>query len=189
MSSRRTSIDREALPDELLDVAKTQMRVEFSRDDDYIKLCIARAIDFFERLTEMSVNPVTFDWVPVSGINIDGVPAYVLNWQPAPSFTAVTNDADKTDVTDQYAIFGDDNPDVYGIRWISPVAEPWPSATPLFEITAGYASADDLPPGILSFILEAASWYYEYREASAMPGVDGVPYLNQLLTAYWVPRA
>lgn len=184
---KRTQIDREGLAEELLDLAKTHMRVEFTRDDDYIKLALRRAIDFFERITELNVFGSQWDWVPEQSVSVDGVSAYILTWQPAPSFKAFTNDVAATEVTDQFAIFGDPEPDGFGMRWISPVVTPEP-ATPLFKITAGYADADSMPPGILSFVLEAASWFYEYREAGPMPGADGVAYLNQLLTAYWVPR-
>ena len=188
MMRKRTKIDREALPDALLDTAKTHMRVEFTRDDDYIKLCIARAIDFFERITELTVTPQTWAWTPSDAVNVDGVAAYVLTWQPEPSFTAWDGSTPPLDISDQFEIRGGEDPDAFGLRWISPIDPSTAYASPNFEITAGYEDEESMPPGILSFVLEAASWFYEYREAGPMPGADGVAYLNQLLTAYWVPR-
>src|SRR6187399_3166361 len=55
MSTMQVSKDRGTLPAALLPLAKSHMRVEFARDDDYIKMCLSRAIDFFERTTGLAV--------------------------------------------------------------------------------------------------------------------------------------
>lgn len=184
MKMSRTSLDRDALPDALLDTAKTHMRVEFARDDDYIKLCLKRAIDFFERTTGMMVNPATYDWAPGPGATIDGQYVYEFPFQPEPSF--VVKDENSADISSQFSIRGPGSPDEFGVRaFVGSVAYATTNST---VVTVGYEDQDALPPGILNFVLQAASWFYEYREAGPMPGADGVPYLNQLLTAYWVPR-
>jgi uncharacterized phiE125 gp8 family phage protein len=181
----RTEIDRDALPEALLSTAKTHMRVEFTRDDEYITLCLKRAIDFFERTTGMNVFSAEYDWYPQVGRASGGEYFYALPFQPQPSFT-VTDDT-ATDISDQFAIRAFGVPDEYGPRTFVSLNGAIDPAL-VVKIKVGFEDEEDLPPGILSFVLEAASWFYEYREAGPMPGADGVPYLNQLLTAYWVPR-
>jgi hypothetical protein len=183
----RTKIDRQGLAGELLDITKQHLRVEFDRDDDYISLAIIRAIDFFERITEVGVFPTEWDWIPGPGV-AGTSPEYLyhLPFQPEPGFTVT--DSLGTDITDQFEIRSTVPPDEYGPRlFVALVGAMEP--TQVVKITTGYATLDDLPPGILNFVLEATSWFYEYRDAGPMPGADGVPYLNQLLTTYWVPRA
>lgn len=186
MKKVRTSIDRDALAQSLLDTAKTHMRVEFARDDDYITLCIKRAIDFFERATGLMVFPAVYDWAPGTGSLVNGQYVYDFPFQPEPTFKV--DDGTGTDISMQFAIMGAGSPDEFGPRVFVGLNGPF-DPTGKVTVTAGYEDMDTLPPGILSFVLEASSWFYEYREAAAMPGADGVPYLNQLLTAYWVPRA
>jgi hypothetical protein len=182
----RTSIDRDTLPEAMLDLAKMNMRVEFTRDDDYITLCVKRAIDFFERATGMTVFGAQYDWEPRIGVTANGQTLYALPFQPEPTFTVA--DAGGVNISDQFSIVSlGGSPDEYGARGFLSLNGPI-DPTYVVKVTAGYDDPDEMPPGILSFVLEAASWYYEYREAGPMPGADGVPYLNQLLTGYWVPR-
>jgi hypothetical protein len=180
----RTNIDRDTLPEAMLDIAKTHMRVEFARDDDYITLCVKRAIDFFERTTGLTVFGATYDWSPTLGLTVDGQTVYKLPFQPEPSFTVMDG---AINISNQFKIVATGSPDEFGPRGFVSLNGPINPAY-VVKIEAGYDDPDEMPPGILSFVLEAASWFYEYREAGPMPGADGVPYLNQLLTAYWVPR-
>lgn len=187
MMMNRTKIDRAALSGELLDIAKSHLRVEFDRDDDYITLTISRAIDFFERATGLQVFPASYNWEPTLSYTRDGEQFFALPFQPAPSKFVVMDGA--TDISNQFAIrsIGGD-PDVFAPRAFVALQPPM-AAGQVVAVTVGYTDAEGMPPGILSFVLEATSWFYENRDAGPMPGADGVPYLNQLLTAYWVPKA
>jgi hypothetical protein len=188
MTLVRSTIDRQGFGDALLEVAKQHMRVEFSRDDSYIANATVRAADFFERTTGMLVIPSTWTWVPETILPFPGdLYGWPLPFQPQPSKLAV-KDAQGTDVSTRYSIRGGPlSPDEYGQRYV--LALDGAPATPItMTVTMGWSDPQDMPPGILNFILEAAAWFYENREAGPMPGADGVPYLNQLLTAYWVPR-
>jgi len=192
MSTTLVSVDRTALPASLLPLAKTHMRVEFSRDDEYIKLCLARGIDFFERTTELVVNPTKWEWVPWLGAGITlpneaGGYGWQIPFQPAPTWK-VYDVKNGVDISAGFSMLAYAPADQYGVRWLVASAGQ-PTASPFVDITLGYADAASMPPGILGFVLEAAGWYYENREIGPMPGVDGVSYLNQLLTGYWVPRA
>ena len=180
-SVKRTKIDRDGLPEALLDPAKVHMRVEFTRDDDYITGCVRRAIDFFERASGLVVFEGAYDWVPGPGIAVDdGTVVYAVPFIPAPSKVIVYDDTN-VDVSASYRIGG--TVDEFGKSVLIGPSGPISS----IKATVGY-NEDTLPPGILSFVLEAAAWFYENREIARMTGVDAVPYLNQLMTAYWVPR-
>ena len=67
MSITATGLDRSALPAALLDIAKSHMRIDGTYDDAYIADAIKRAISWFERVTNVSVNPVTWVWSPGQG--------------------------------------------------------------------------------------------------------------------------
>lgn len=185
MKMVRTSIDRTSLSEALLDTAKVHLRVEFTRDDAYITQAITRAIDFFERATGMMIFPAEYDWVPLAGYALDGQQYYALPFQPAPTFTV--SDADGVDISNQFEIRALGSPDVFAERVFVSLNGAMDPAL-VVKVKAGYADEDSLPPGVLNFVLQATSWFYENRDAGPMPGGDGVPYLNQLLTSYWVPR-
>ena len=59
-----SGLDRAVLPAALLPIAKSHLRVDGSYDDAYITDAIKRAINWFERVTNVSVNPVTWSWSP-----------------------------------------------------------------------------------------------------------------------------
>lgn len=186
MRLHRAKIERSVLSEALLEIAKSHMRIEFARDDEYVTLCVARAIDFFERTTGLGVFPAEWDWIPGPGETLpDGTFFFGVPFQPAPIIVKVL-DGDGLDVTSRYEIRGS-SIDGYAPR-VLVALDGAPAAPPSISAKSGYADPADMPPGILGFVLEAAAWFYENREAAAMPGVDGVPYLNQLLTSYWVPR-
>jgi hypothetical protein len=183
----RTKIDYAALPEALLDLAKSQMRIEFDRDDAFIQIKLAQAIDLFERTTETAVTGGTWSWVPVAGFTTgDGSFGYAIPFSPVPTIVKVM-DANSVDQTARWVVRGPPIPNVYGVHALVAL-DGAPTSPITVTVNSGYADAETMPPGILNFVLEAAAWLYENREIAAMPGVDGVPYLNQLLTAYWRPR-
>lgn len=185
----RLSIDRAALPTELLALAKAQMHIEFDRDDELIKSFIARAIDKFEMWNEFSVNPAVWEWSPTSwsSIAMSGgyVTAFQVPIQPQPALSAVT--VDGIDALADWSIRGAGNPDTFGVSYLLP-STAGGNGSPMVTLGAGYDSLADLPPGILDVLMRATAWLYENREISQMPGMDDHPYLNSLLTGHWRPR-
>ena len=68
MSIRVMTRDTEALPDDLLTLAKEHMRVDHSEDNNFIKSCIARAIANIEQRNEVTINPTTVRWTTAARI-------------------------------------------------------------------------------------------------------------------------
>ena len=68
-----TAADWRTLPAGLLSIAKSHLRIDGTYDDHYIERTIARAISQFERSTNVSVNPVTWAWLPDSGNFCNGL--------------------------------------------------------------------------------------------------------------------
>lgn len=182
----RTSIDRTALPGDLVPLLKSHCRVEFSRDDLYLETVAARAIDLFERLTGWLVFGRLYDWTVT--MEQGALAGTAWRW-PAPvaPFTGFTAFDQAVDVSGQYRIVAA-SPDLVGPAWLER-ASGQPDAVPVLTAASGYASADELPPGVLDFVLRSGAWLYEYREAGMMPGADMLAYGNSLLAGQWVPRA
>lgn len=182
----RLSIDRTALPTGLLPSVKAHCRVEFDRDDVYLTGVASRAIDLFERLTEWGVFGRTYLWsVTAADGSADGAAwRWLLPLAPVASIKA---DAGGVDVSAQYRIAAA-SPDMRGDAWMfRDTGEPDPM--PAITLTAGYAAADQMPPGVLDFVLRCSALLYENREAALMPGADMMAYANSLLAGHWLPKA
>jgi uncharacterized phiE125 gp8 family phage protein len=187
----RSTIDRTILPADLLDTAKAHIRVEHDRDDAQIEKMIARAVDAFERLSEFKVNPQTWTWAPSSLTAWRTLPAGGTGWripvQPVSGFTAV--DADAQDVAASFAIVGILDPDQFADAYMTATQSTGIApAGVTFTLTAGFATAADVPPGIEDGILNAVGDLYEKRETAAIAGVDLAPYINRWFAGYWLPR-
>lgn len=179
------SVDRTTLPPLIMPVLKTHCRVEFSRDDDYLKTVAARAIDLFERLTGLDIFARVYNWT----VAIDDGEASGDAWRwpgPVVPFTGFTAVDGATDVAGQYAILTA-SAELIGPAWLER-ATGAPEFMPTMTAASGYETLDTLPPGVLDFILRAGAWLYEYREAGMMPGADMLAYGNSLLAGHWRPR-
>lgn len=183
MKLERISIDRTALASELLPLFKSHCRVEFSRDDDYLKSALTRALDIFERLTEFHVFAASFVWSLPSGV----AGSVEVPLQPIDDF--VVTDQDGGDVSADFELVGTVGTDQMARQWLQPVAgASWPSLA-VVTLATGYETGADLPPGILDICFRIGAFLYENREMVSIGGVDVAPYANSLITAYWVPRA
>lgn len=180
------TIDRVQLPTALLPVLKSHCRVEFARDDQYLTGVASRSIDLFERLTEWSVFARTFKWdIAAADGSADGE---AWRWAlPIRPVAGIIADDGGTDVSSQYKVVTA-APDMVGPAWMVR-ADGEPDPMPQIVLQVGYKTADEVPPGILDFVLRAGAWLYEYREAGMMPGADMLAYGNSLLAGQWVPRA
>jgi uncharacterized phiE125 gp8 family phage protein len=179
MSVTVVSVDREELPDSLLAMAKSHLRVDHSFDDDYIRMTIARAIGRLESIYEVSINPSVVEWSP-SVTAFDGTGA-TIPVRVVSSFTATDGIGD---VSDDYYIdlkWGG----IYGI----PIQTLVGSGFDGLVVTLNIGFDDEtLPFQLLDVILRHTSHLYENREILANDKPYVAPDLQYDAT-WWMPRA
>lgn len=181
MSYQISAIDYETLAGSLLAIAKSHMRVDFDTDDEYIKVCITRAIDLFERFSGWRVFPATVVWTPE--IAATGL-AYMSPLQPVTSF--VVKDGAGVDISAAYSLRSASPTDPVFIANTGGL--PFPSGA-VITLVVGFATKATLPPAALDAILRISATLYEFRE-SVVSSVDQMPgWMNDLLSGTWIPRA
>jgi hypothetical protein len=176
-----TANDPAALPAALLPIAKQQMRVDGTYDDAFITSVIARAIDWFERLTNVTVDPTTYVWMP------DQNPA---PYNATMTFTEspVTNMTAKIGTTDATASYSVTTMSTHGVG-IFALNGAWASGLAV-TFQSGYLNQTVLPAGILDAVLRYSAHLYEHREIlvptvqAANPG-----WMTDVISTYWMPRA
>ena len=174
-----SGLDRAALPVALLPIVKSHLRVDGNYDDAYITDAIKRAINWFERVTNVSVNPVTWTWTPDEKNFCNGLAQVPVS--PVNSFTV---DADG-DVSADYAIT---TMSTHGIGLYA-LAGTWADGMAV-SIPSGYADAGELDPGITDAILRYTSHLYENREILVMGTEAQSPgWMTDVISTYWMPRA
>ena len=174
-----SGLDRAALPAALLPLAKSHLRVDGSYDDVYITDAIKRAINWFERVTNVSVNPVTWTWTPAESNFCNGLAQVPVS--PVNSFTV---DADG-DVSAGYTITA---MSTHGVGLYVMAGEFADGMA--VEIPSGYADADELDPGITDAVLRYTAHLYENREILVMGTEAQSPgWMTDVISTYWVPRA
>lgn len=178
MSIAVQSVDREELPDVMLPLAKSHMRIDHAEDDDYIMSCIARAIARFESTNGATLNPTTVIWTPAAA-DFVGTGA-TLPVRPVSTFTAM---AGATDVTADYSIVLKWD-DIYGI----PIQLLRGASAGGLTVTleAGFTE-DTLRPEVLDVVLRHAAHLYEHREILA-PGNEYVSPDLRIDATWWMPR-
>ena len=175
--------DRAALPLALLPLAKTQMRVDTSDDDEFIKSLLARAIARFQEVNEVTVNPSTFTWTPGETdfcTTDDNTETIDLPVRPVTAFTVTIPPA--TPSLD-YNL---------GLKWDGVYGVPiqqliGPAAELLVSLTAGYANLAALPDAVLDSVLRHTAFLYEYREIT----LPETPYMSPDIAqnaSWWMPR-
>lgn len=180
-----SQVDRATLPAEMLPMFKTHCRVTFADDDEYLKLCLVRAIDLFERHAGWYVFETTVKWEPVN-LPAAGVKQLPLPVQPVTVFVVL--DSTGADVTNDYRI-----------RPGSALTLPSflerkdgaviPSGLDI-TLDAGYIGLVDLPPSVTDIAFRVGAHYYENRESVTSYTLSEVPqWLNDLLLSNWIPRA
>lgn len=193
MSLEIISKDTEAMPTALLDIAKAQMRVDFTDDDEEIKRFIAAAIDYFEAFTDLAICETEAVWTPDEYDNWSGNRARVPI-QPIREWTA-TGDDGTTDVTGDYRITGSTQGSgrasgLYLVAKASTATAPVP-VTPgiTLAIVAGYDDFEKIPASQLNLILRSAARLYEDRESTTDVSLSSVPdWFLEMMAGNWVPR-
>lgn len=169
------SVDRSSLPTEMLPMFKTHCRVTFADDDDYLKLCLQRSIDLFERHSGRTVFETQAFW----GIERSAL-RLLTPLVPADTFSA--SDKDGNDVTADYEIKSGE--------WFQRVDGQPIEAGLMVTLTAGYLDMIDLPPSITDIAFRVGAHYYENRESVTAYSLSEVPqWMNDLLLSNWIPRA
>jgi hypothetical protein len=183
-----TPPDRNGLATDLLPMFKTHVRVEFDRDDDYLKLCLVRALDFFERTTEFRVFVAQYAWTPEPfTAGGDPVPFPI---QPISEWAAQT--AGGTDTSTHYRFIGTmdiDNQTVPQLLQLLKGEEMTEGENITFAV--GFADKDSIPPGVVDVGFRIGAHLYENREITSLTGVDQMNpgYFNSLLSGFWRPKA
>lgn len=168
------AIDRQTLPDEMLPMFKTHCRVSFPDDDQYLQLCLIRAIDLAERHWGSFVFGTVVLWTTSYSAQRRQVPVV-----PVMSFTA--SDAEGNDVTAEYRIRSDYFERLDG--------QPVPAGLSV-TLQCGYDAYADMPPSAIDVSFRVGAHFYENREAVTSYSLDAVPmWLTDLLLGNWVPRA
>jgi uncharacterized phiE125 gp8 family phage protein len=176
MALVKTSVDRAALPAELLPLVKSHLHVEFDRDDAYISSAISRAIGLFELSTGYLLNPAVYTWTPGTVSESCRLPVPV---QPAVSLTGLDGEGAPIDIT----VEGFHDPDQVSTVYVSAGVS---GATVTIE--TGFPTAAELPPAALNAVLLITGRLYEYREQYTSPVMQTPGWVNDLLVGHWVPR-
>jgi uncharacterized phiE125 gp8 family phage protein len=177
----KSAQDLVALPTALLPIAKSHLRVDGTYDDAYITDAIKRAINWFERATNVSVNKVTWTWSPDLDDFCDGVARIPVS--PVNSFTV--SDGGAVDISSSYVL---ETMSTHGIglfRLVGAFVSGMKVAMP-----SGYADADTLDAGITDIVLRYTAHLYENREILVMGTEAQSPgWTTDVIATYWMPRA
>jgi len=161
------SSDFDILPSQILPAAKEHLRVEFDRDDQYIKGAIARAIAEIESVTDLTINSSQWQWQPTS--------CYTTRYIRIPKIPVrQLLDSDLQEVE---------------IIWNDPIGYIEGSKIGnRFTIVAGYADIKQLPPAVMNAILMLTGTLYEQREAVQAGSFNELPDMaNRLMAGLWRP--
>jgi uncharacterized phiE125 gp8 family phage protein len=177
----KAGLDLVALPAALLPFAKSHLRVDGTYDDAYITDAIKRAINWFERVTNVSVNKVTVTWKPDQGNFCNGQAAVPVSPVNSP---VVVNDSGGTDVTANYQVETMSQHGVGLYRLVGSFASGMKVTIP-----SGYADADALDAGIADAVLRYTAHLYENREILVMGTEAQTPgWMTDVIATYWMPR-
>jgi uncharacterized phiE125 gp8 family phage protein len=176
-----SALDRSALPAAMLQLAKSHCRIDGSYDDAYVTATLARSIAWFERVTQISVNPVTWSWFPDQGDFVGGVAAVPVS--PVNSFTV--KDAAAVDISSGYAIttMSTHGIGLYALKgsYVAGMS---------VAIVSGYQNVGTLDPGISDILLRYTAHLYENREILVLGTDAATPgWINDVIAGYWMPRA
>ena len=181
MSWGATTIDRTALPEELLPLVKSHCRVDFADDDDLITMHTAIAIGYCEKWWGLMIFGGDVSWSPDLST---GASRYQCPVQPVSDFTISSGG---TDVKAGYRLeSGGLTEPVWLVRADGTAFHP----DAVITLAAGYAALAEVDPAAIGGILRVTATLYEHRESISSYPLDQVPYwLNDMMSGLWVPRA
>ena len=181
MSYSIASVDYEALPAALLDLAKQHMRVDFPDDDVVIKEYLQWSIGYCEQFWALQIFAAEVDWIPAPA---GGCSRYQCPVQPVSAFVVTSDGAD---VSSGYAL--QQGALTQPVWLVKNDGANFP-ADAAVNLTAGYTDAAAMPPAARANILRVAGTLYEHRESVSTLTLDQMPFwLTDMLAGLWVPRA
>jgi uncharacterized phiE125 gp8 family phage protein len=175
-----SGLDRTVLPAALLPIAKSHLRVDGTYDDAYITDAIKRAINWFERVTNVSVNPVTWAWTPDEDDFCEE--AATVPVSPVRSFTV---SAAASDISNNYTL---GTMSLHGVGLY--VIEGAFATGMKVTMPSGYLDLATLDPGIADAVLRYTAHIFENREI-LVAGTDAQTpgWMTDVISTYWMPRA
>lgn len=196
MTIECTSVDRDVLPDALLDGMKAHIRVEHARDDVLLRTYTAAAIGLVESRCNVSINPaayvVTGDELQASAprwlAGLGMRPCWVLPRNNVQTMVVLDSaDAGAADISDQFELW---NPELGGSASSYLVGLGTPPACPpaaaMLSLEVGLEDPADLAPAFFVLIARLVGSMYENREASVALWADT---FAEELGAAWRPGA
>jgi uncharacterized phiE125 gp8 family phage protein len=180
MSYTILTVDRDALPANLLPLAKQHLRITFDDDDETLTHYLRHAIRQFENFSGWQISMAEVEWLPETA----GQACVSSPIQPVSGFTV---DDAGVDVSADYELRT-------GLDMTAPVFlcrkddAAFPAGIKV-GLVAGYVDADDLDPAAESAVLRIAATLYEHRESVTTLSVEQMPFwMNDILCGIWVPR-
>ena len=171
--------DLDLLPDQILPAAKAHCRVDFDRDDQYIRGAIGRAIGEVESATNISVNPCTYRW---NGYRECGGRGEIPK-TPCRAAYYFDDTGARVDV----ALLRDENrawlPDARVVRYYW-VTDPGKE----YFLECGYSDFHQITPVVMNAILFLTGTLYENRESLQFGSINELPDMTRrLLSGLWRP--
>ena len=180
MSITVISADWDTLPNEMLPAMKQHLRIDNTFDDVFIEDAIRRAIDHFQRVTEITVFATEYLWEPDA-----------LGWcagtirSPITPISEFAADVDGIRRFRRLPVQHQQRARRADLYWTDRYA-----AGLGLTLTSGYPSADLVPPGMRDVIFRLAATLFENREILVPSGQFLTPgWLEQVMGPYWLPRA
>lgn len=172
--------DAAALPTALLTLAKQQMRIDHSFEDAFITSVIARSIDWFERVTNVTVDPTTYEWTPDAANFCNNVAK--ITESPVAEMSA------KIGADDATASYSVTTMSTHGVG-LYQLNGAFASGL-VVTFKSGYADETKLPAGVLDAVLRYATHLYDNREI-LVPGaqIQTPGWMLDVVATYWMPRA
>jgi len=168
------TVDFDLLPAQLLCAAKEHLRVEYDRDDGYIKGAISRAIGEVESVTDITVNPSTYEWEPIFcrgqrlPVQIPKVPVrnlFILD----------------VDGNQEQVLFN-----VYENTAFLP--DTYYGTKQKYLIEAGFSDLSQMAPVVANAIFMITGTLYENRESLQFGSMNELPDMaRRLLSGLWRP--
>lgn len=177
MSTQILNRDYCTLPAELLAPAKEQLRVEFDRDDEFIRVALSRAISEIEPLVNFDIF-ATLSYAevqPANCVQLDRTPIFRIDQcQDDDCMHTTTVDIRYMEGGNQH------NPSRAVLNAVG--------TTGKLMIRSGYEHANQLPPNLVSAILMQVGSLYENREAVQQGTYHALPDQTQrVLSGLWRP--
>lgn len=175
-----------SLANALLSEVKAYLRIQHCDEDAVLLFLIGAAIGQFERLSEQTIFPTSYEWTHGSGdIFVSGQIEITPERRITPinTWTAM---ADGDDVISEYSLVETGRQG--GVNFYALVGEALSGL--VLTIESGFPDPDTMPFSMKEVIFRMTSTSYEYREKFTPANIERHPdWDNHDLAGFWVPHA